>query len=393
LSLFFKATFAFNMVVSMGDIPYSEAGKADEGITKPKYDKSADVFEQILADLKTAEEEFAQGKIFGGDLMFGGDPVKWRRLCNAYQLKIIQTMSKKATAAQKARFAEIVAAGNLLTEADNYQLVYTTNTNASHPYFDGENRRIITGVSNLVVNALKENQDRRLFYFAEPAQYKITEGLTESDFDAYEGAPTEISAEELATNKAAGKYSLVNKRYTLKRDGDPKLYFTYSEQCFILAEAAEEGWIPGGTATAKTYYENGVKAILKYYMNLPSAIPANLHGMAINQAYIDGYFTGNAAYKENGTKSDRLKQIITQRWLLDYFQASDFSYRTFLRTGYPEFPLNPATSMNPDGNNVYPKRWKYPTNELTTNPENYQKAVDEQFGGYDGINLAPWWLQ
>ncbi|HAY70555.1 MAG TPA: hypothetical protein DCX89_01565, partial [Saprospirales bacterium] len=45
------------------------------------------------------------------------------------------------------------------------------------------------------------------------------------------------------------------------------------------------------------------------------------------------------------------------------------------------------------GNNVNPKRWKYPTNELTTNPENYQKAVDEQFGGYDGINLAPWWLQ
>ena len=393
LALFMKATFAFGMVVDMGDIPYSEAGKAAEGISKPKYDKSVDVFDQILADLKAAEENFAKGKIFGGDIMFGGDPVKWRRLCNAYQLKVLQTISKKATTAQKARFAEIVAAGNLLTAADNYQLVYTTNTNASHPYFDGENRRIITAVSDLVVNTLKANQDRRLFYFAEPAKYKIDGGLTETDFDAYEGAPTQISAEELALNKDAGKYSLVNKRYTLLRNGDPKLEFTYSEQCFILAEAAEEGWISGGIPTAKTYYENGVKAILNYYMTLPSATAANLHGMAINQAYIDGYFTGEAAYKESGSKSDRIKQIITQRWLLDFFQANGFSYKTFLRTGYPEFPLNPATSMNPDDPNVYPKRWKYPTSELTTNPDNYNKAVNEQYGGYDGINKVPWWLQ
>jgi ATP-dependent RNA helicase DeaD len=44
--------------------------------------------------------------------MFGGDPVKWRRLANAMQLKVLNVMSKKITAEQKARFAEIVAAGN-----------------------------------------------------------------------------------------------------------------------------------------------------------------------------------------------------------------------------------------------------------------------------------------
>ncbi len=394
LALFLKAVSGFGMVIEMGDIPYSEAGKAAEGITKPKYDKSADVIAAVLNDLKAAEESFATGKTFGGDIMYGGDPVKWRRLCNAFQLRILQTISKKITPAQKARFAEIVAANNLLTEADNYQLVYTDNTNASHPFFNGENRRIVTAVSKLVVDFLKINQDRRLFYFAEPAPYKITEGLTESDFNAYEGAPSELSADKLALNKTAGKYSLVNKRYVTPRAGDPMLHFTYSEQCFILAEAAEEGWITGGTATAKTYYENGVKAILKYYMTLPSAIAANLHGMAINQAYIDNYFTGEAAYNVGGSKNDRLKQIITQRWLLDFFQGNSlFSYKTFLRTGYPEFPLDPATSLNPDDPKVYPKRWKYPPDELSTNQINYQKAVDEQYGGYDGINKVPWWLQ
>ncbi|MBV6427391.1 MAG: hypothetical protein KIPDCIKN_01909 [Haliscomenobacter sp.] len=391
LALFFKATGGFGMTVEMGDVPYSEAGKALEGITQPKYDKQADVFKQVLDDLKLAEANFAKGAKFGGDIMYGGDPVKWRRLCNAWQLKVLNTMSKKITAEQKARFAEIVAAGNLLTEADNFQLVYTDNTNASHPFFNGENRRINTAVSDLVVNYLKLTNDRRLFYFAEPAAEKIAGGLKDNDFAAYVGAPTELSADQLALNRAAGKYSLVNKRYVALRAGDPMLYFTYSEQCFIIAEAIEEGWLPG---SAQTYYENGVKAILKYYMGLPSATAANLHSMPITQSYIDGYFTGEAAYKTGGTKADRIKQIITQRWLLEFFQGNGlFSYRTFLRTGYPEFPLNPATSLNPDDPKVYPKRWKYPTNELTTNAANYNKAVQEQYDGYDGINKTPWWLQ
>jgi hypothetical protein len=35
----------------------------------------------------------------------------------------------------------------------------------------------------------------------------------------------------------------------------------------------------------------------------------------------------------------------------------------------------------------------YPTDELTKNPDNYQKAINEQFEGFDGINKTPWYLQ
>lgn len=391
LALFIKAWNGFGTTIDMGDIPYSEAGKAEEGIFTPKYDKQSDVIGQILADLKAAEEAFATGKTFGGDIMLNGDPVKWRRLCNAMQLKVLQTISKKITPEQKARFAAIVAAGNLLTQDDNFQLTYTDNPNATHPFFNGENRRVVTAPSDLVVDFLKTNKDRRLFYFAEPAASKITGGLLENDYDAYVGAPTALSADQLALNRAANLYSLLNKRYVALRAGDPMLQFTYSEQCFIIAEAIEEGWLTGN---AQTYYENGVKAILKYYMNLPSAPASYLHGMAITQNYIDNYFTGEAAYKTAGTKQDRLRQIITQRWLLDYFQGNSlFSYKTFLRTGLPDFPINPATSLNPEDPATYPKRWKYPPSELTTNPDNYNKAVQDQFAGFDGINKAPWWLQ
>jgi len=390
LALFLKAYAGYSATLDMGDIPYSEAGMAEEGITRPVYDKQEEVFVQVLADLKAAEAKFAEGKDFGScDIMLNGDAAKWRKLCNAMQLKVIQTISKKATAEQKARFAEIVAADNLMTDnSDNFQLAYSDNPNASHPFYNGEGDRLYLGVSKLTVDALRNFNDRRLFYFAEPAQYLIDGGKLESDFDAYEGAPTELAADQLALNNQDGKYSLVNKRYTLLRAGDPMLKFSYAEQCFIIAEAIEEGWITGN---AQEYYNNGVIAQLTYYMDLPSAA-TGFHNMPIDQAYIDNYFTGAAAYATSGTKNDRLHQIWTQRWLLDFF-TSTLNYQNFLRTGYPVFPLDPATSMNPDDKTVYPKRWKYDPNELVTNPVNYQNAVDEQYGGYDGINEVPWWLK
>jgi hypothetical protein len=64
-----------------------------------------------------------------------------------------------------------------------------------------------------------------------------------------------------------------------------------------------------------------------------------------------------------------------------------------LRTGYPVFPLDPATSQNPEDKTKYPQRLKYDTQEQVTNPANYKKAIDEQYGGFDGINKIPWYLQ
>ena len=228
-----------------------------------------------------------------------------------------------------------------------------------------------------------------MFYFAEPAQILLDAGNSASDFDAYEGALTSLDPTTLAFNKDNGDYSLLNSRYVDFMDGEPLLRFTFAEQCFIIAEAIEEGWVTGN---AQEYYENGVKAMLEYYKDLPNT-DGYVQGMAIDQAYIDNYFTGDAVYATTGTKADRLKQILTQCWLIDFFQGNGGNYPQFLRTGFPEYPLDPATSLNPDDTSVYPKRWKYPVSEQTTNPDNYQKAIDDQFDGYDGINKTPWNLQ
>ena len=390
--LFMKATYAFQMTLDLGDIPYSEAGQGEAGNYTPKYDKQSDVFVAILNDLKQAEAYFADGIDFEGDIMYGGDVSKWRKLCNSTQLKVLQTMSKKISSEQKARFAEIVAANNLMEgNADNFKLVYSTNPNSSHPYWgnEGENNTERNFISKLAADELKKVKDRRLFIFSEPTKALLAAGKLATDFDAYEGAPTELKHEILVDGTSKGKYSSINWRYTQVKDGDPMLRFTYAEQCFIIAEAIEEGWVAGN---AKDYYENGVKAMLAYYMTLPSASTGD-HGMPITQDYINNYFTGAAAYKTAGTKRDRLEQVWIQRWLIDFFQGNGGNYPQFLRTGYPLFPLDPSTTMNTEDKNAYPKRWMYPTIEHTANPQNYLKAVEEQYSGYDGINKTPWYLQ
>lgn len=391
LELFMKAWYGLRMTLAMGDIPYSEAGKAAEGLSKPKYDKQADVFASIIEDFGKAAEAFSKGAKFDGDIMYGGDPAKWEKLSNVMRLKTIQTIGRKATAEQKALFASIVSGKPLMgSKDDDFKLVYTTNTNATFPFFDGGTERSGIGISKLCADMLISLKDRRLFYFADPAAKLLEAGAAEDSFEAYAGGPTQLAAEQLAVNAAAGEYSFVNERYTKFRDGDPLLMVTYSEQCFIIAEAIEEGWISGD---AKTWYENGVKAQLMHYRDLNKQNDPYLHGMKIDDAYIGSYFTGEAAYKSSSSKTDRLRQIWSQRWLIDYFSGRDEYYWQFIRTGWPQYPLDPSTCMNPEDKNTWPKRWMYPTSEQNTNPENYKKAIDEQFGGYDSVNKLPWWQQ
>jgi len=49
---------------------------------------------------------------------------------------------------------------------------------------------------------------------------------------------------------------------------------TYSEVLFLEAEAAERGWIPGGSAAAATYYANAITASLQQYGIGAAAITA-----------------------------------------------------------------------------------------------------------------------
>ena len=390
MASFARAYLFFRLTMEMGDIPYSETNQGAEGLYRPRYDTQEEVFKGVLDELKEADQYFAVGKSFTGDpTPYNGDPAKWRRAVNAFSLKVLMTLSKKESVASldiKNRFAAIVASGQLL-EANTGFLGLNYSTQNKHP-LSGTNDLFTsrTVISSLLIDNLKNLNDRRMYYFAEPAGAQIAAGKTTDDPEAFVGLDVSIDYATMNAGHSANLYSLLNKRYLTEEATEPRMVMTYAEQQLILAEARIKGWI--STGNAKDYYESGVKAALAA---VGATKASYAHGKPIDQAYINGYFTGEAAFK--ATTEDQLKQIWMQRYLLQFMQDAQSSFFEYRRHGFPVFPINPATSLNENNKNGLPMRWLYPSSETNYNRENLEEALQRQYDGYDEINKIMWLLK
>ncbi len=385
-----RAWMFYNITMQVGDIPYSQTNGGMNGEYRPAYDSQEDVFIGILNELKEADQHFAQGVTFNGDpTPYNGNPDKWRRATNAFALKVLMTLSKKADVSSldvKNRFAAIVSSGFLMEPATGFLGLNYSATNM-HP-MSGTNDLFTsrTDISSLLIDNLKLLNDRRLFYMADPAASQLLAGFTQSDWEAYVGADVSMSYDDLTAQHLLGNFSLINSRYLKEAASEPRMMMTYAEQQLILAEARILGWIT--TGTAQQYYESGVRSALAAYTSMNSSYA---HGMAINQAYIDGYFTGEAAFKAD--TQDQLKQIWMQRYILNFMQNPESSYYEYRRNNYPEFPINPATNLNENNPDGMPMRWLYPTSETNYNRENLIDALNAQYDGYDEVNKLMWLLK
>ncbi|HEY1113219.1 MAG TPA: SusD/RagB family nutrient-binding outer membrane lipoprotein [Chitinophagaceae bacterium] len=390
LAKFSRAYMFYQLTMQMGDIPYSQANQGMDGVYRPKYDTQEEVLKGILDELKEADQFFAKGQTFAGDpTPYNGDPAKWRRASNAFALKVLMTLSKKAEGSSlniKPRFAEIVAGGNLLQGNTGFLGLNYTTVNL-HP-LSGTNDLFTsrTIVSSLVIDNLKQLNDRRMYYWADPAGAKLAAGVAESDPAAYVGVDVSMDYSAMNAGHSANQYSLLNSRYLKEGASEPRMIMTYAEQQLILAEARVRGWIT--TGSAQEYYESGVKAALGHLMATKASYA---HGKAIDQAYINNYFTGEAAFA--ATADEQLRQIWLQRYLLNFMQDPLTAYFDYRRHQYPEFPINPATSLNENNRSAIPMRWLYPGSETNYNRENLIEALNRQYDGYDEINKIMWVLK
>lgn len=384
-----KAAVFYQMTMQMGDIPYSEANQASIGKYRPKYDTQESVLKGILAELTEAEAYFAAGTNFTGDpTPYNGNVEKWRRATNAFALNVLMSLSNKEGKSDidiKGLFSKIHSSGMLLTDETGFLgLEYSTIN--KHP-LNGTNDLFTsrTILSDVVVDELKKLNDYRLFYLGEPAGAKLSEGKAENDFDAYIGCDPSLDYAEMTANHLENKYSLINFRYRIEDATEPYITMSYAEQQLILSEAVLRGWISG---SAESFYKQGVSSILKQFKKVNSKYA---HGRNIDDAYIADYFKGEAAFK--AAKADQLKQIWMQRYLLNFFQNSLSSYFEYRRNMYPEFPINPETSLNQNKKDALPVRWLYPGSETSVNRANLEEALNRQFDGYDEINKIMWVLK
>lgn len=136
-----RANYFFQMTMDFGDIPYSQALKGEtELLYAPEYDPQEKVFEGILKELEEADAILKDSKeTISGDIIYNGDLLKWRKLINAYRLRILMTLSGKQNAGSVNIVSEFkkAASGPLMESIeDNGQLVYLDQAGNRYPHFN-----------------------------------------------------------------------------------------------------------------------------------------------------------------------------------------------------------------------------------------------------------------
>src|SRR4029077_758513 len=105
---------------------------------------------------------------------------------------------------------------------------------------------------------------------------------------------------------------------------------TYSEVLFLEAEAAERGWIPGGSAAAATFYNNAITASMQQFGIAPADIATYL---------AQGRVQYDSAVQPVGppaptVQRGHLQQIAFQKWASQFMQGME-AWTEFRRTHIP----------------------------------------------------------
>jgi hypothetical protein len=353
-------TYIFSILTDLyGDVPYSEALKGKQDTFKPKYDKQEDIYPQLIAELEKASLLInpQNAKPITGDILFGGDLLKWKKFANSLIIRLLMRISNKKNI--QVEISKIVAEGIIMTSPSDDAGIKTGSFVDFIGFTRGDDAFDNYRMSLFLDNNLHEIQDPRL-----KVMFRATDASINTDTVAYRGMPNGLQ-DGLYLGNAVKFVSRLGTRYRV--NGIERANFMlYSELQFLLAEAAEKGWI---NASAETHYLNGIQAdMARYEVNMGND------------------YLQHPKVKYEGTKTEKLEKIGFQKWIALFFVGTE-AWIDWRRTGFPK--ISPALrNLNQD---KIPVRFIYPQNEQILNPEGYQSVI--QIQGEDNINTKMWLIK
>lgn len=353
------------MTDAYGDIPYDEAGRADEGYEFPHFEHQQDVYQKMLDDLDTANEllkNLSSGTSIDNDFLYDGDLQKWRKLANTLRVRILMRMSAQLDVTER-----IAAVFNNPDEYpvfesidDEATLVYNNSTDFYRWYIQEQNlpadgSGVDFGselrVSEAIVDSLQMHNDPRLTIYTAPTRNSYNANKQDPTQPlVYRGQPAGLSAVEQAElNK--DDYSVLSR--TIRSESRAFLV-TYSELMLLKAEAIVRGIINGD---ASDTYTQGVRASIEKW----GFVDANDTDAFLSRT--------DMQLADDTTRA--LSQIGTQMWI-DSFLNGFEGYANWRRTGYPQLYVGPSVLSD------IPVRYIYSDNEQ--NNPNLISWTNEQYG-------------
>jgi hypothetical protein len=404
------------LVGTYGPIPYSKVGTASFYIP---YDDENPIYISLLsrltADYNTIDPA---GDKLTTDIIFAGDMSKWKKFANALRLRIAIRCQRNVPDQAVATIKDVMTheADLPASDGDDAKVQYGISDGSQSPYWTKYLKAVTASANYPVMGDFvftyfrSYNDPRMSAYFNQSAAgFSITDTLT-STADAFHHVVTykvpylgEPKASTLISTwgltiplfnganqtdsystlpGANAKTPTTPTAINVLGPDRPFYFMTYSEVCFLEAEAAALGY--GGSQTADKYYYNGINANMTLWGVTPAQVTAYEATPGIQWGTAGKGFNYPLGLTNASIPADNFTKIWVQEWLSGYPDAGFETWCLFRRTQCVVIPpnTNPATPnlSTPWGN--LPDRWQYPTTENTRNPQGVADGV-KLLGAYD----------
>jgi hypothetical protein len=423
ISLLLKAYAFETLTDGWGDVPFSEALKAQPkqgGIVNPHFDMQKMVYAGIIALIDSGNKMInaSDASLPGADdQIYGGDMTKWQKFAYTLKLRCLLRLAYIDPGTAQAGIAALPAAGSgaYIAEGDDAQMNFTSSAGNKNPLY--AQAVALGGTQNLIgssttIDTMNNDEDYRAYIFYE---YVLTSGVvkglqqgnyntaTSASAFSIPSAYTGADAQDQLISSGLGKFSSAQA---------PVKFLTSYESYFLQAEAAARGWSAGddaglflqgihanffaytsafadenilwadttGLSAGDTLFLPSLNPLLQpVYLTADFAYYTYLHGDTVYSnppsAPIPAYWS---QYPSGGSIQDKLRFIITQKWLCMCGNQGFEAWTEWRRTGFPDFLVISVAART----NQIPVRFLYPYTEATENTN---------YPGLQPVTSRVWW--
>jgi len=414
-----KASIFSKITDSYGDCPYFESCLPEEiADYTPKYDTQEDIYLDLFKELREAAAQLDENKESYGsaDLIYGGDVVKWRKLANAYRLRLALRVRYVDQDLAQSEMSDLNES-NLITSAEDNAFINTDNDllENTNPNYRATWRGLNIAGSALtkqlaaktMVDIWQDSFDPRLKLFIDTAmaEWPGTPGYEDIEHFGYRGHPllgvVPIEEKYPWSGESCSEWSL-----HMYAPVWPQPILSSQEVYFALAEAALFD-IKGSAADAQGFYEKGLKAALDWAVSWNDLIRPQLGDMFkkyrpdwtdeqveeyaafhdCTQEEVEAFADTAAIMMLTGTVEEQHEMIMNQKIAGFYPTQTWEGWIEWRRTGYPRVQV--GSNMN-DLQGVSPRRHMWPDSEQQFNTDNYNEAL-QRIGGNNHPLVKVWW--
>ncbi|WP_170114005.1 SusD/RagB family nutrient-binding outer membrane lipoprotein [Pontibacter mucosus] len=363
VAMIYRAIVLKRLTDTWGDVPFSEAVQGLKNLT-PAYDKQEDIYRQLIDDLKAGRDmldESASGP--KGDLIYGGDVAKWKKLANSVllqaSLQLSEVSSSKINPAEEFRAALADPAGVIEDVSDEAWYKFDAIAEYQNPF--NPNRKADYFLSAEFVDAFQ----------GDGGEYNPTSSKTyDARIEVYSKNPA-LEGVPYGFNDASGSGKNQVSPTHFWSATAPLPLMTASYTYLNRAEAAERGW------TEEVAVEMLTKGIKLSFESLDTRKEVDIAEDA-------NVYT--AARLADALRVGMLQVIGEEKWKTLFPQGFD-AWAEWRRTGYPN--LKPATHYLNDGGIV--RRYLYPIDERTLNATSFNAGITGLKPATDKNTSRVWW--